>query len=155
MRKLARRPHRVVVAAGVVLRHGGARLHRIADQAVIDQADLGDMRRISKRRSRGLGIAALPVETGVVGNLIKNRSGAWANGVEDADHRRQHLVVDFDRFGRLAGLIERFGDHERHRIADTADLVDRHRRARRLLHRRTVGVADAPGTRQTSNLVRG
>ena len=124
MRELAGGPHRVMVAAGIVLRHCRARLHRIADQAIVHQADLGDMSRVLERRCRRLGVAALPVEADVVGDVVEHGGSAGSYRVEHADDGRQHLIVDLDRIRRFARLLERVGDHERHRVADASHLAD-------------------------------
>jgi len=110
---------------------------------------------ILERCCRRLGVAALPIEAGVVGDVVEHRGSAGANRVKHADYGRQNLIFDLDRVGRVARLFDRVGDHERHCVADASHLVDRHRRARRLLHRRAIGVADAPGAGQAADLVRG
>ena len=59
-------------------------------------------------------------------------SGAPARGRGDeVDDRRQLLVVDHDRLGRVARLLARLGDHRGHRLADEAHDLVRQRAARR------------------------
>jgi hypothetical protein len=113
------------------------------------------MGRILERGCRRLGVAALPVEACIVGDVVKHGGSARANRVKHPDDSRQDFIFDLDRISRFARLFNRVGDDECHRVADASHLVDRHRRARRLFHRRTVGVADAPGAGQAADLVRG
>ena len=90
----------VLVVDGV----GGARLHRVRDQPVVDDVELGDVRRLGERGvDRGL-VAVAPVVAGVVGDLVVHRRPLDARGLGDVDHRRQLLVVDLDQLGRVLGL---------------------------------------------------
>ena len=71
VRKLAGGPHRVVAARHVVLADHRTRLHRIADQPVVDQADLGDVRRLLECGVGRALVAQLPVDADVVGNVVE------------------------------------------------------------------------------------
>ena len=153
--ELARRPEREVLAGRVIFGDRGAGLHRVADQAVVDEADAGDMRRPGECRRCRLGVAALPIEARVVWNLVEDRRGARPDRVEHADDCRQRLVLHLDRFDRLAGLLEAIGDHKGDRVADAAHLADRERGVGRLLHRRTVDVGDPPAARDAVDIVGG
>ena len=58
--------------------------------------------------------------------------------------RRQRLVVDLDRVGRVAREVAVLGDDDRHRVADVAHRVDRDRRVGRGLR---VGARARPTRR--------
>ena len=152
--KLAGRPQRVVVVTGIVLGNRRPRLHRVADQAVVDEADPGDVRRAGKGLGGGGGVAAFPVEAGVVRDVVEDGGGVRADRIEHADDRRQHVVVDLHRFCRRPRLLQRLGDDEGDGIADAADLADRQRRVGRLLHRRAVDVGDPPAAGDAADTVR-
>ena len=67
MRVLARRVERDRVGPRIVVAERRARLHRVGDQAVVDEVELGHVRRRGEGRvGRGL-VAEVPVEDGVVG----------------------------------------------------------------------------------------
>ncbi len=56
---------------------------------------------------------------------------AGAQRLFQIDHRRQRLELDHDVVERVLGDVAAFGDHDRQRLADVADLVlgERHLRA--------------------------
>ena len=119
------------------LGHGRPRLHRVADEAVVDQLELGDVRGLGEGRVHRAGVAIVPVIGDVVGALGMDLRLAGLEGGRGVGDRVQGLVVDLDQLGRVAGLGPGLGDHEGHVVADIAGLVgdqDRvlgHRRLRR------------------------
>ena len=153
VRKLAGRPQRVVAGRRVVFGDRRARLHRVADQPVVDQADPRDMRGLAEGRIGRRLVAELPVAAQVVGHVVEEKRRVGLDGVEHADHRRQHLVVDHHRLGAALRLLQRLGDHEGDRVADVAHLALRQRRMRRLLHRQAVLAGDAPAAGQSADVV--
>ena len=71
------------------------------------------------------------------------------------DHGWQNLVVDEHFFGRILGLRQRLGDHDRDRIAHVAGLADGERRVRRHLHRRAIFRQHGPTANQATELALG
>ena len=155
VRELARRPQGEVLAGRVVFGDRGARLHRVADEAVVDEADARDMRRFGECRRGRLGVAALPIEAGVVRDLVEDRRRARPDRVEHADDGGQRLVLHLDRFDRLAGLLQCIGDDKGDRVADAAHLADGECGVGRLLHRRAVDIGDPPAARDAADIVGG
>ena len=153
MRELARGPQRVAVGARLVFGDRRARRHRIADQAVVDEAELGDMRCLLEGGLDGGLVTQLPVAADVVRHVVEQLRRAGPDGFEHADHRRQDLVIDRQQFGRRIGLFRRLGDDDGDHVADEADLALRQHRERRLLHRHAIGIGDAPAARQRAQAV--
>ena len=111
-------PHPLPVHADVEppvldLRPGSARLERGADDAVVVHRQLDDMRRRGQRRLAGRLVALGEVVGDVVGGLRVERLAARG----DVELHRPVVPVDLDRLGRVAGLVERVGHHEGHRLA--------------------------------------
>ena len=87
VRVLAGRVEREGLRAGVIVADRGARLHRVRDQPVVDDLDLGDMRCVGEGRvGRGL-VAQVPVEHRVV--RARRRAPAERPGgrLGSVDHR--------------------------------------------------------------------
>ena len=81
MRKLAGGPQRIVAGPGVIFGDRRARLHRVADQAIVDEAEARDMRRLAEGgRDRGL-VAELPVAAQIVRHIVEQlrRAGRTAS----------------------------------------------------------------------------
>ena len=153
MGKLAGGPQRVVALARIIFGNRRPRLHRIADQTIVDQAQLGDMRRLAERRlHRGL-IAELPVAADIVRDVVEQLRRVGPDRIEHADDRGQHLIVDIHQLRRRLRLFERLGDDEGHHVADEAHLALRQHREWRLFHRDALGVADAPAAGQRAQAV--
>ena len=63
------------------------------------------------------------------------------------DDCRQNFVIDRNQLGGVFCLGQRFGDDQRHAVADVAHLALRQHRVRRLVHRLAVGAGDKPTAR--------
>ena len=144
-----------LLGAGVVFADRRARLDRVRHQAVVDDVELGDVLGRLERGVDRFGVAEMPLIDRVVRRDLVDLRRAWRLRLAGIGHRRQHLVIDFDLFGGIARLRQRFGDHHRHRIADMAGLADGERRMRRHLHRRAVLGMDHPAADQIADLVGG
>ena len=151
VRKLAGGVERVLAARAVVIADGGARLHRVTDQTVVDQTQASDVRRFCERSVGGVLVADLPVDTHVVGDVVEHRGRSRLQRVEHADHGRQDIVFDRHGLGGIARLGQGFGDDERDGITDVTDLALGQRRMRRLLGCRTALAHHRPGARQTAD----
>ena len=153
VRELAGGPQRVLPGRALVLADRGARLHRIADEAIVDEADARDMRGIGEGRvGRGL-VADIPLEAEIARHVVVDQRRARPDRVEHADDRRQRLVFDRERFRALQRGFARLRHHHRDRVADIAHLALRERRMRRLLHRLAVTAGDAPAARNAADAV--
>ncbi len=151
VRELARRPKRVMFGRRVVFRDRRARLHRIADETIVDQADAGNVRRPAERRiGRGL-VSDRPVAAKIVRYVVEQQRRIALDGIEHADHSRQHFVFDGDRLGGDLSLFARLRHHERDRIADVPDFALSQCRVRRLLHRQAVLSGNAPAAWQSAD----
>jgi len=85
MRKLTCGPQRVLPARHIVFTDGRTWLHRIANQAIVDQADLCDMRRLLEGHIRGALVSQLPVAADVVGNIVEQRGSARLERIQHTD----------------------------------------------------------------------
>ncbi len=151
VRELARSPERVLAGRRVVFGDRRARLHRIADQPVVDEADARHMRGLAES---GIGrrlVAERPVAAQIVRHVVEQKRRVALDGVEHADDRRQHLIIDDQRVGGALRLLARLRHDEGDRIADMAHLALRQRRMRRLLHRQAVLAGDAPAAGQSAD----
>ena len=150
---LARRVERVVVGSGIVLADRRAGLDRVRHQPVVDEVDLGDVLRLREGGFRRVLVAEMPVEHGVVGRDVVHldRRFRRLGGVDDG---RENIVIDHDRFRRVLGLGQRFGDHHRHVVAHIAHLALGEGRVRPGLHGTAVLGMDHPAADEAADLVR-
>ena len=151
MRVLARGVERHRVGAGIVIADRRAGLHRVRDQPVVDEVELGDMRGLGEGGVGGGLVAEVPVIAGVVGRGFVNIGAA--DSLLQIDHGRQHAVVDVDLLGRVARLRIAVGDDDRDGVADIAHLALRQRGMGARLHRRTILGMDHPAADQAADLV--
>ena len=133
VRILRGRIERVIVAFGMIMADRGARLDRIGADARVVQLELDDVLGLGKGGVGRVLVAHHQRERDVVRRLVPQHRRAGLHRVLDADHRRQRLVVDLDKLGGAARLIERFGDDKGDALADSANLLafeDRPQRAK-------------------------
>ena len=150
MRRLARCIEGVVAGGAVMLADGGARLHRVGDQPIVDELEA---RHVMGAREGSVDrrlVAEMPVEAEIAGGGIEQQRPARLDGLVAGDHRRQLPVVDLDQLGRGFRLLARFGHDHRHGVADMAHLALGEHRAHRLGHRRAVLRGDEPAARQAA-----
>jgi hypothetical protein len=138
MRVLAGRIKNMLAGRAVEFANRGARLHRIRDEAVVDQVELDDPGRLADRGLDRRGIAQMPVVTDIARRFRPHLRRARLQRRDDVDDRRLDGVIDGDVLGGVARLSEAVGDDDRDGVADMAHAVDRQHRMRRLLHRRAV-----------------
>ena len=125
---------------GVVLGDGAARLHRVHHQPLVDELQLDHAVGLGEGGVGGGGIAHLPVEDDVVLDVVVHQRRARLGCLVGADDVRPGRVVDLDQLGRVLGLLQRLGHHQRHRIADMAHPVLHQHRPRGLAARAAVAV---------------
>ena len=96
---------------------------------------------VIRRSNRFFGryfVPNLMQEGNVVRAVVPNRRSARRDGLFESANRRQLLVFDLDQLGGILCLVERFGDHERHRVSDVAYALARQQRLRRTEHGRAI-----------------
>ena len=126
-------------ALGVVARDGGSGLKEHRGDAVVCERHLHD---VGGGRERGVGrlaVSLLAVEGDVAGIVLPHRHGRRARLLVRR-HRRQGLVLDGDRVGRIERLCFALGDDHRHRFACVPCLRGRERRLAGVGHRRAVPI---------------
>ena len=137
---LGRSMQRVAVARRIVGRHAGARLHRIADEALAVDAKFGDVARARERRIDRRRVAML-VDIGKIAfDILVHAGRARRDGVGVARDRRRLLVIDDDQLGRILSRGGRIGHHKGYRLADISDAVFGKHRVEGLFHRLAVAV---------------
>ena len=150
MRVLARRVEREGILALVPFADRRAGLHRIGNEAIVDEVDLRDvLRRREGRVGRGL-VAEMPVVDCVVRRDIVN-DGSRRLRFREIDDRRQDFVVDLDQFRRILRLRQGVGDDDGDMVAHIAHFALRKRRMRTRLHRRSVLGHDHPAADQPAD----
>jgi hypothetical protein len=104
----------------------------------------------------GGAIALAPMAHQVARHVVMHQRRARCQRLLRRDDRRQHLVIDHQRFGRVARLVERVGHDHGHDIADMAHLADRHRQMRWLAVTVAGGILDfADGGQMSQPVGRG
>ena len=86
------------------------------------------------------GIAIVVIQCDIVRDVIVKLRRARFCRFLGISNRRQWIDVHHHRFGSIARLRQRFGDHERHRIADITHLVGHQSGAVGLQQRRAIAV---------------
>ena len=153
VRVLAGREERVLAGGAVELADRGARLHRVGDEAVVDEVEPHHPRRPADRRVDRREIAQMPVVAEVARRLVAHLRRAGLQRRGRVDDRGLLGIVDADQLGRVARLRQGVGDDDRDRVADMAHPVGRQHRMRRLDHRRAVLRMDEPAAGQPADAV--
>ena len=117
--------------AGIVGRHAGLRLHRIAGDALRAQLDAHDVARTGESRIGGRAVAVLVFHRDVSGHVGVNRGRRCRERVLGLGHSRQVSIVDGDLLCRVLRRPFAVRHHERDRLADEPDPPLRERRAMR------------------------
>ena len=126
------------VGSRIVFGQRRARLHRVGDEAIVDQIELDDFRGAGKRGvGRGL-VADMPVVHGVIWRKLVNLSLARLGGRGRINHGRQHAIIYDELFRGIARLKIRIGDHHRYGVADVQGLAVGERGERPDFHRCSV-----------------
>jgi len=124
--------------ARVVDPDGRAQLHRHAGDPVDRRLKPHDMRRPCERGVRRLLVAGLGIDAQIRAVLPPDERRFRRQPICRAGDCGQRLVPHLDPLGRVRRLRHRFGDDNRDRLADMADLVDRQNRVRRQEEGRAV-----------------
>ena len=122
---LARHPDRVLVGARVVPPDVAAGLHRIGNQALVDEALANDDLRVGESLVGSVAVADRPVEDDVVGSVLVELRRAGLRRLLGVDHGRQRVVIDLDRGERIRRLLGRIRDDGGHAFAGPFDAVRR------------------------------
>ena len=109
----------------------GAALHRIGDDAVVDDLQFHDAGGPGERRLDRRLVALLPVEAEVARRLVPHPRAVRLQRLRRAGDRGAVVVIDHHQFRRVAGGLRRLRHHHGDRIADMAHAALRQRRAGR------------------------
>ena len=132
---------------------GRARLHRGGHQPLADQIERDDMRGAGEGRFDLGGVAIAHGGDDIVGRIRPHHRRAGFDRLDGIDHRRQHLVVDRDRFRRGLRRHPRRRHHGRDRLAGEAHDLMRQQPPRRHRHRRAVGPLEDRQRRDGADIV--
>ena len=138
VRLLRRGMDRDAAVGGANFRDGAARLDRMRRAAVLPQLLLEHVRGLGERR---LGVAEAHL---VCGDDVGVQLAAhWRSGrgLSHVGDERLDVVVDRDQRSGVLGEVAAVRDHQRHRLADVADLAVGERVEPRLVERH-AGVRD-------------
>ena len=134
---------RVAAGTGVVLSGSATGFDRIGSNTIDDKPLLNHARSPGEGGlDRGLVAGFIEISL-VFGAIVIELGRARLERLARRHHRWPRCIVDRDVFGRIAGMVERVGNHHSHRIADVAYPIDCNRRPFRHVHR--AGVAPLVG----------
>ncbi len=139
---LAREAQRQPVARGIVIAERAARLHRRRRQALVDEVERDDMRRLGEGGIRRRLVAVLHLRRDVAGGVGPDERGARGGRRRQLGHRGQLLVRYLDRLERILRLGARLGDERGDAFADEAHDALRQRRPQRRRAGRAVGARE-------------
>ncbi len=126
MRRLGRNPEGIVARPRIVPGDGTARLHRVRDQALIDDVQAGCDIRIRQRRIDDISVlAAGPLQHDVVRGFLMQLWRARFRRFLGIDDHGQLFELDHDRLRGVARQILALRNDHSHRIAREMDFVDR------------------------------
>ena len=146
MRVLAGGIERVFPVRAVVIADGHARLHRVGDEAVVDQLQRGDMGGLVEGLVHRLLILLHepPVVAEVAGQIVMHPGRILFHRLFHVHHGGQLVDIDDNRLGGVAGLRQRLGHHGGDGLAHMADLLMGQYGVFRLLHGLAVFVGHLP-----------
>ena len=150
MRILVGHIERVLVAGSVVTANGGAWLHGVRCQAVVNEVELCNMSCAGKSCIDSGFVANGPVVAMVIGRFCVKGCGLF--GMAHIDHCRQYVVFNFHQLGSVFGLFQSLCDHHGHVVAHITHLAIGKDRVRRLIHGLATGVSNEPAARQAIDL---
>ena len=134
----------VAVLGRIVEAAGGARLHLAIDDPLVGQVVLDHQRGVGEAALDRLGIAVVRPQADIARRALPQLRCGSVERVRHRHHGRQHLVVDLDRLGGVARLIERLRHDQRHRLAHIAHALAREHRLG-LLEHEMIGAAAEGG----------
>ena len=138
---------RVALPLGVPHSDAGARLHRSRREPRVEEPHALDMGGTREGRLDRTGIAIGPVERDIAGRRAVDRRRTGGGGALDVGGARELGIVDRDPLGGILRLLPRLRHHDRHRLADVADAIDREHRHGSGNHRLAV-TPDRAGDRR-------
>ncbi len=151
VRVLARGVERILARRQIVVADCRARLHRVRDQPVIDEVDLGDVGRAGECGVGGGLVAKLPIVAEVILCFLVHGCAAALDRLLHVHDRRQLFQVELHKLGRILGLIESLGDDRDDWIAHMPHLACRKDRMLGLLHRLPVAAGNEPPARHAAS----
>ena len=127
----------------------GARLHRVGDQALLDDRLLDHDIGLGKRFVDVAAPGDRPVERLVARDLGVQLGRAVGGSLLGLDHGIQRIVVDLDQVQRVVCLVTGLGDHDRDDVANVPNGVPSDAV---IVGDRQPRVGEQPGTRRGSDL---
>src|SRR5437016_6938825 len=126
MRTLRRRVESGATACRVEIGNGVARLHRVDNDAVVDEFERGNARGPRECRVGRLGVAhvIVPVEDDVAGNVVEKLRRTGADRILSLGYCWQRLVLDIDRFSGIPRSGQSFGYDQRDWLTDVPHLAE-------------------------------
>ena len=150
VRVLVRHVQHVLFGGAAVAANGGARLHGVGHQAVVDEVELGDMGRATESGVHQVFVAQRPFVAMVVGGGVVQLGTSGC--VSHVHHSAQGFVIDHHGFGGVFGLLYRLGNHHGYLVTHVAGFTQGQHRVGRLVHGFAVGAGDQPAAGQSAHL---
>src|SRR5262249_39841833 len=137
-----RRVESRAAACRVEIGNGVAWLHRVDDDAVVDEFECDNARGPRECRVGRLGVAhvIVPVEDDVARDVIEKLRRTGADRILNLGYWWQRGVLDFDRFSGIARSGQSFGYDQRDWLTDVSHLTERKHGTRRVVPRRAVTI---------------
>ena len=108
-----------------------SRLQRQRRQALVTERQAHHMCRTGEGPGGRIGVTVAHFGRNIVGGLVAHHRRAGGQRLVQVHHHRQFIVVDHHRFGGVAGLLQRVGEHHRHSLANVAHPLEGQRPAQR------------------------
>ena len=137
---LAADMERPAVGGGVVLADGAARLHGADHDAVVADRHAGDVRGAREGLFHLGGVAVVEIEHLVARDVVVEQRRAGLGGGRGLGDGGKRVHVEEHRLGPVARRRPGLGDHEGHRVAHEAHLVEGQGRPLDVADRRAVAV---------------
>src|SRR5262249_56827249 len=117
MRALRRAPQCVGILARIVFADRAARLHRIDDDAVVDELKSYTVARAGRSSLHRGTIADLPVEAEIARGLVPHQGLDRFEGVRGINHGGEGVVIDRDELRRITRRRDALPYNDPHPIA--------------------------------------
>src|SRR5262249_47509685 len=129
-------------ARSVEIANGVSRLHRVDDNAVVDEFESDNPRGSRECGVGRLGIAHIivPVEDDVAGNVVEKLRCTGTDRILSLGYCWEWIVLDMDRFSGIPRCGQSFGYDKRDWLTDVPHLAESKHGARSVVPRRAVTI---------------